>query len=139
LVPTDDGVEHKNTDNDTEIDPITKTGSDEDSNFHDYEKELVRWMAAQWYARLCRHTVKNGTLEVRKKLEEHVLLLGSEFVVTGLLATHLDFAVGKTLPHVGVHPLLGSLEAIDTWATIHGLSLLPELPGRRVGRLSVAF
>lgn len=35
LVPTNDGVEHKNGDNDTEIDPITKTGGEEDSKFHD--------------------------------------------------------------------------------------------------------
>ena len=34
LVPTDDSVKKKNTDNDTEIDPATKTGSEEDSEFH---------------------------------------------------------------------------------------------------------
>lgn len=36
LVPTDNSVEHKNTDNNTEIDPRTKTGSEEDSNFHNW-------------------------------------------------------------------------------------------------------
>ena len=34
LVPTDDGVEHKNTDDDTEIDPITQTCCEKDSKFH---------------------------------------------------------------------------------------------------------
>jgi hypothetical protein len=34
LVPTDDGVEKKNTNNHTEIDPVTKTGGEEDSEFH---------------------------------------------------------------------------------------------------------
>lgn len=34
LVPTDDSVEKKNTDNHTEINPATKTGSEEDSEFH---------------------------------------------------------------------------------------------------------
>jgi len=90
-------------------------------------------------SRLYELTVENRTLEVRKELEEHVLLLGGEFVVTGLLATSLDFAVGKTLPHVGVHPLLWRLEGLESWATIDGLSLLPELPGRRVGGFSFAF
>ena len=35
LIPTDGGVEEQNTNNDTEIDPGTKTGSEEDSEFHD--------------------------------------------------------------------------------------------------------
>jgi len=35
LVPTDNSVEKKNTSNDTEIDPVTKTGSEEESDFHD--------------------------------------------------------------------------------------------------------
>lgn len=35
LVPTDDGVEHKNTDDDTEINPGAKTSSEENSNLHD--------------------------------------------------------------------------------------------------------
>jgi len=35
LVPTDDGVEQENTDNDTEIDPFAETGRDEDGNLHD--------------------------------------------------------------------------------------------------------
>jgi hypothetical protein len=35
LVPTDDGIEHQNTDDDTEINPVAKTGSEEDSQFHD--------------------------------------------------------------------------------------------------------
>lgn len=34
LVPTDSGVEHENTDNDTEINPVTQTSSEEDSKFH---------------------------------------------------------------------------------------------------------
>ena len=34
LVPTDDSVEHKNTDNNTEINPVTKTSSKENSQFH---------------------------------------------------------------------------------------------------------
>jgi len=34
LVPTDDGVERKNTDDDTEIDPITQTCCEKDSKFH---------------------------------------------------------------------------------------------------------
>ncbi|KAH0357736.1 plasma membrane H+-ATPase Pma1, partial [Aureobasidium melanogenum] len=34
LVPTDDGVQHKNTDDDTEIDPITQTCCEKDSKFH---------------------------------------------------------------------------------------------------------
>jgi hypothetical protein len=36
LVPTDDGVEHKNTNDDTEIDPVAKASSEENSNFHDW-------------------------------------------------------------------------------------------------------
>jgi hypothetical protein len=35
LVPTDNGVEHQNADNDTEIDPITQTSSEKDSKLHD--------------------------------------------------------------------------------------------------------
>ncbi|KXT13275.1 hypothetical protein AC579_2498 [Pseudocercospora musae] len=38
LVPTDDGVEQQNSDNDAEIDPVTKTGSEEDSEFHDCQE-----------------------------------------------------------------------------------------------------
>lgn len=34
LVPSDNSVQHKDTNDNTEIDPITKTSSEEDSNFH---------------------------------------------------------------------------------------------------------
>jgi hypothetical protein len=34
LVPTDESVEQKNTTDNTEIDPVTETGSEEDSKFH---------------------------------------------------------------------------------------------------------
>jgi hypothetical protein len=34
LVPTDSGVEQQNTDNHTEINPVTQTSREEDSNFH---------------------------------------------------------------------------------------------------------
>jgi hypothetical protein len=34
LVPTDESVEQKNTTDNTEIDPVTETGSEEDSEFH---------------------------------------------------------------------------------------------------------
>ena len=34
LVPTDDSVEKKNTADDTEIDPILKTGGEKGSKFH---------------------------------------------------------------------------------------------------------
>lgn len=35
LVPTDNGVEHQDTDNDTKIDPVTQTSSEHDSKLHD--------------------------------------------------------------------------------------------------------
>lgn len=35
LVPTDDGVEQKDTDDDTKVNPFTETGGDEDGDFHD--------------------------------------------------------------------------------------------------------
>jgi len=34
LVPTDNSVKHQDTDDDTKVDPITKTSSEEDSQFH---------------------------------------------------------------------------------------------------------
>lgn len=36
LVPTDDGVEHQNTDDDTEIDPISQTSGQDNRQFHDW-------------------------------------------------------------------------------------------------------
>ena len=48
LVPTDNGVEHKNTDNDTEIDPVTKTSSKENSDFHSCQEVSV----GSWLQRL---------------------------------------------------------------------------------------
>ena len=35
LVPTDNSVQHQDTDDDTEVDPILKTGSEQNSEFHD--------------------------------------------------------------------------------------------------------
>ena len=36
LIPTDNSVKHEDTDNDTEINPITQTSGEEDSEFHNY-------------------------------------------------------------------------------------------------------
>ena len=36
LIPTNDSVEHENTDNDTEIDPVTQTSGEQDSQLHNW-------------------------------------------------------------------------------------------------------
>jgi hypothetical protein len=36
LIPTDSGVKHKDTDNDTEVDPVSQASREKDSNFHDW-------------------------------------------------------------------------------------------------------
>lgn len=36
LVPTDSSVKQQNSDNDTEINPVTKTTSKQDGQFHNY-------------------------------------------------------------------------------------------------------
>jgi hypothetical protein len=41
LVPTDDGIEHQDTDNDTEINPVTQTSREENSNFHNWAKKSI--------------------------------------------------------------------------------------------------
>lgn len=38
LVPTDESVKQKNTTDNTKIDPVTQTGSEEDSEFHNYSE-----------------------------------------------------------------------------------------------------
>jgi hypothetical protein len=46
LVPTDNGVEHQNTDNDTEIDPVLETSCKQDGEFHGCVRvSLVRGLA----------------------------------------------------------------------------------------------
>lgn len=40
LVPADEGVEHKNTDDDTKVDPLAQTGGEDDGNLHDCKTEV---------------------------------------------------------------------------------------------------
>jgi hypothetical protein len=39
LVPTDESIEQKNTTDNTKIDPVTQTGSEKDSKFHNYKRK----------------------------------------------------------------------------------------------------
>lgn len=71
-------------------------------------------------------TIENGTAEETDELEEHVLLLGGEFVPASVLSAAFDFRGVKTLPHIGLEPVGGSDEAAGTSALLGGL--LPELP-----------
>ena len=41
LVPTDNRVKHKNTNNDTEINPVTQTSSQENSKFHNCREKTM--------------------------------------------------------------------------------------------------
>ena len=82
---------------------VAKTGSDENSNFHN---------------------VENGATEVPNELDDGVLLLGGELIEAGTLAATTNVVVTETLLDVGVVPLLGDFE------TLAGALLfaLPELP-----------
>ena len=73
-------------------------------------------------------TVENGTLEKTEELEEHVLLLGCELVITGMFSSVGHVGLAQTLPHVGVHPFFRCHEL--SFGTLLLLLLLPEFPGR---------
>lgn len=72
-----------------------------------------------------RHTVKNGTREEGQELQEHVLLLGGDFVPAEALAARLDIVGRDTLLDVGVEPLLGDNAGILVITAL--LAALPEL------------
>jgi hypothetical protein len=75
LVPADDSVKKKNTADDTEIDPILKTGGEKGGKFHN---------------------VENRTGEVTHELLQEVGLLRGDFVETITLATRLSLRGGET-------------------------------------------
>ena len=75
LDETNTGVEQKQSTDDTEIDPVLKTSSQDSSSLHD---ELDR------------------TDEVHEKLQDQVLLLLLHLVKTKLLAAGGDLSLGKT-------------------------------------------
>jgi hypothetical protein len=54
-------------------------------------------------------TIENRTSEETQKLVEEILLLGGQFVPSGLLATRLDLVSAETGLPVGGQPLLGGL------------------------------
>jgi hypothetical protein len=81
LVPTDDSVKKKNTADDTEIDPVLKTGSEKGGKFHN---------------------VENRTGEVTHELLQKVGLLRGDFVETITLATSLSLRGGKTSAELSV-------------------------------------
>ena len=58
------------------------------------------------------HTIEDGAGEVRQELEEHVLFLGGQLVPASLLAAQLNIVPLEALLHVGVQPVVGSLEAV---------------------------
>ncbi len=79
---------HQDSDNDTKVDPVTKTGGEDDGKFHN---------------------VKNGTTEETNELEQEVLLGRLELVVTEESATLLDIVLADTLEHVSLEPRGGDL------------------------------
>lgn len=87
LVPTDNGVKQQDGNDDTEIDPVTKTGSEQDSEFHDC-RELAK---RHKHIVVDQLTVENGSLEVAEELQEHVFFLSCEFVEASLLSSCFDF------------------------------------------------
>ena len=111
LVPADRSVEHQNTDDDTEIDPVLKTGSKKNSKLHDYVPDAVscRFCYARLHASL---TIQNGTLKVAKKLQEQVLLLRRQLVESGLSSSFLDFGIREALLDVGQEPIFGDFEEL---------------------------
>jgi len=84
LVPTDDSVEHKNTADDTEIDPVAKTGGQQGGDFHNIE---------------------NGTLEIAEELLDPVRLLRGQLIPAETPATVLDLMTGDTLADIGFEHL----------------------------------
>ena len=81
LVPTDDSVKKKNTADDTEIDPILKTGGEKGGKFHN---------------------VENRTGEVTHELLQEVGLLRGDFVESIALATRLSLRGGETSAELSV-------------------------------------
>lgn len=92
LVPTDDSVEKKNTANDTEIDPVLKTGGEKGSKFHNCIALVVHGHCS------CAdmHTVENRTGEITHELLQEVGLLRGDFVVAIALATAVGLVSGET-------------------------------------------
>ena len=50
LVPTDNSVQHQDTNDDTEVDPVTKTSSEEDSKLHDWKEGVSKLSGMTWDA-----------------------------------------------------------------------------------------
>ena len=55
-------------------------------------------------------TIENRASKVGQEFDEHVLLLGGEFVPSGPPTTALDFAAGQTLVDIGFDPIVGDDE-----------------------------
>lgn len=88
LVPTDESVEKKNTDDNTEVDPRTQTSSEQDSDLHG---------------------VQDRSLEESEELEEQILLFGDDLVPAIALAAVFDIVFGDTLLDVGLEPIVGDV------------------------------
>lgn len=98
LVPTDNGVKKKNTADDTEIDPILKTGGEKGSKFHDCIALVVH--GQQNCARM--HTVENRTGEVTHELLQQVGLLRRDLVEAIALATVVSLGGRETSAELSV-------------------------------------
>ncbi|KAI6876686.1 plasma membrane H+-ATPase Pma1 [Hortaea werneckii] len=118
LIPTDESVQEQNTDNDTKVDPVTKTGREQDSEFHDCAKSSK----TQFARRNMLEIPADRTSEETQELEEQVLLLSDNFVPAELLAALLNLLVGDTLLDVGLEPFLRNGHVLGTSSV-----LLPEL------------
>jgi hypothetical protein len=106
LVPTDDSVEKKNTANDTEIDPVLKTGGEKGSKFHN---------------------VENRTGEVTHELLQEVGLLRGDFVVAIALATAFGLVSGETGAKLSIDEVVRDLSSEVSTARGLAAAGLPPL------------
>ena len=73
-------------------------------------------------------TIENRAGEERQELEEHILLLGGDFIVAEALATALNVTLGEALLDVGFEPIVRDLARI-----LDGGGFAPKLPPRLLG------
>lgn len=78
-------------------------------------------------------TIENGSGEETQELEEQVLLLRGQFVPSSLPSSSFDLSCRQTLLPVGLHPLVGGLEAaVGAWRQLLLAELIPLLLGHIV-------